>query len=284
MRGRVARTCPKLPPVIRPRSVNAPFARVLRIALPILLVLACGFAGSSWAARTAPRFDTVVIDAGHGGDDAGALGRSGLAEKDLVLGLAKQLRAELARGGLRVVMTRVDDTFVSLEERFAIANDARGDLFVSIHANASLDPTAHGSEVYYYASVASDEDAGRLASRENAALRASALNASVAADPVLAILGDMKRGAYDEESARFARLAEVGLARMSSNTTRGVKQAPFVVLSGQMPASLVEVGFLTHSGEEKRMRSKSGQKQIVAALKGAVLEYGRSFNKKWETR
>ena len=138
--------------------------------------------------------------------------------------------------------------------------------------------------MYYYASVASDEDAGRLASRENAALRASALNASVAADPVLAILGDMKRGAYDEESARFARLAEVGLARMGSNTTRGVKQAPFVVLSGQMPASLVEVGFLTHSGEEKRMRSTSGQKQIVAALNDAVLEYGRSFNKKWETR
>jgi N-acetylmuramoyl-L-alanine amidase len=205
-------------------------------------------------------------------------------EKDLVLRLAKQLQGELSRRGLKVVMTRVDDTFVSLEERFAIANDARGDLFVSIHANASPDTGAHGSEVYFYASIASDEDAGLLASRENAALRASALDTGGAADPVLVILGDMKRGAYEEESARFARLAESGLAGMRSSHSRGVKQAPFVVLNGQMPASLVEVGFLTHKGEEKRMRSTNGQKQIVAALADAVLEYGRFFDKKWEAR
>ena len=260
------------------------FARVIRIALPVLLVVPCGFAGSSHAGRPPPRFDTVVIDAGHGGDDSGALGRSGLVEKDLVLHLAKELRRELSRRGLQVVMTRQGDTFVSLEERFAIANDARGDLFVSIHANASSDSPADGSEVYFYASIASDEDAGRLASRENAALRASVLEAGGGADPVLAILGDMKRGVYEEESARFARLAESGLARVRSSHSRGVKQAPFVVLNGQMPASLVEVGFLTHSGEEKRMQSKSGKKQIVAALTGAVLEYGKSFDKKWEAR
>jgi len=260
------------------------------MGFPILMVVVCGiavpwgFAGSSHAGKPAPRFDTVVIDAGHGGDDAGALGRSGLVEKDLVLLLAKQRRGELTRRGLRVVMTRTDDTFVSLEERFAIANDARGDLFVSIHANASKNSNAHGSEVYFYASVASDEDAGRLASRENAALRASALAAGVAADPVLAILGDMKRGVYEEESVRFARLAESGLAQLGGNSSRGVKQAPFVVLSGQMPASLIEVGFLTHAGEEKRMKSSSGQKKITAALAHAVMEYGRSFDKKWETR
>jgi len=226
----------------------------------------------------------VVIDAGHGGDDAGALGAGGLVEKDLVLHLSNQLRRELKRRGLRVVMTRADDTFVSLEERFAIANDARGDLFISIHANASRDSAAHGSEVYFYATVASDEHAERVASRENAALRASALAAGVPPDPVLAILGDMKRGAYEEESERFARLAESGLAKLSSSSSRGVKQAPFVVLGGQMPATLVEVGFLTNRGEEKRMKSSKGQEQIVAALTNAVLEYGRSFNKKWEAR
>ncbi len=261
-----------------------PFIRVIRIALLALVVVPTGFAEDSRAGTSTPRFDTVVIDAGHGGEDAGALGASGLVEKDLVLRLAKRLRGELSRRGLKVVMTRVDDTFVSLEERFAIANDARGDLFVSIHANASPDTGVYGSEVYFYASIASDEDAGRLASRENAALRASALDTGGATDPVLAILGDMKRGAYEEESARFARLAESELAGMRSSHSRGVKQAPFVVLNGQMPASLVEVGFLTHKGEEKRMRSTSGQDQIVAALAGAVLEYGRSFDKKWETR
>ena len=86
------------------------------------------------------------------------------------------------------------------------------------------------------------------------------------------------------ESERFARLAESGLARLGRNSSRGVKQAPFVVLSGQMPATLIEVGFLTHSAEEKRMKSASGQKKIVAALAVAVVEYGRSFDKKWEAR
>ena len=234
--------------------------------------------------RAASRFDTVIVDAGHGGEDAGAQGSGTLAEKNLVLSIAKQVAEKLRNGGLRVVMTRSDDSFVSLEERFAIANDARGDLFVSIHANASEDAAAHGSEVYFYSSVASDDHARRVASRENRALRAATLEAGVASDPVLAILGDMKRSAYEAESARFARMAEQRLAGIGSNRSRGVKQAPFVVLNGLMPATLVEVGFITHPGDEKRMRSAKGQEQIISALVGAVLEYGRSFDKKWETR
>jgi N-acetylmuramoyl-L-alanine amidase len=145
------------------------------IALAVLAGLALPAAGGRGAeAPLIDRFDTVVIDAGHGGDDHGARGPRGLVEKDLVLDVARRLAARLRRGGLRVVMTRSDDRFVPLEERTAIANDARGDLFLSIHANAARDTDVRGIETFFLSLKASDDAAQRVAERENQAFRVPA--------------------------------------------------------------------------------------------------------------
>jgi N-acetylmuramoyl-L-alanine amidase len=126
----------------------------IAIATAVGLTASPAVAAPAAEARAAPgvpqeRFDTVVIDAGHGGDDEGALGPRGNSEKQLVLGVARRLRKVLGDQGLRVVMTREDDSFVPLETRTAIANDARGDAFISIHANATRDPDIRGSETFF---------------------------------------------------------------------------------------------------------------------------------------
>jgi N-acetylmuramoyl-L-alanine amidase len=235
-------------------------------------------AGRGDEARGPDRFDTVVIDAGHGGDDTGARGPAGLLEKDLVLEIARRLEEQLTRNGLRVVMTRLDDRFVPLETRTSIANDARADLFVSIHANASHDATARGIETFFLALAASDEHAGQVALRENQSFQREPIEADRSRDPLVAIIGDLIANEHMEESNEFARLAQRNLAG-EAEVARGVKQAPFVVLEGvQMPAALVEIGFLTNRLEEQQLREREQQQRIVEALVGAALDFGRRYD------
>ena len=223
-------------------------------------------------------FDTVVIDAGHGGDDEGARGADGLYEKVLVLDIAQRLAERLRESGLEVVMTRRDDTFVPLEARTSIANDARGDLYVSIHANASRDETVRGIETFFLALSASDDHAGNVARRENGAFRSYASPAKRSNDPLVAIIGDLITNEHMEESNEFARLAQAALAG-DATVARGVKQAPFVVLEGvQMPAALVEIGFLTNRLDERSLRGSSERERIVSALVSAALEFGRRYD------
>jgi len=224
------------------------------------------------------RFDIIVLDAGHGGEDHGARGARGLVEKELVLDVGKRVAAALRKHDLRVVMTRDDDRFVPLEERFAIANDARGDLFVSIHANATDNTKVRGVETFFLAIDASDEEAHRVASRENEAF-ATAAGLPDLNDPLSAILGDLIVSDYMNESNEFARLAQRSLASEDQQHSRGVKQAPFVVLQGvQMPSSLVEIGFVTNAEDEKRLRTSRGRDLIAKALIAAVLEFGEHYD------
>jgi N-acetylmuramoyl-L-alanine amidase len=226
------------------------------------------------------RFDTVVIDAGHGGEDKGARGRRGLQEKDLVLDVALRLAAKLRDSGLDVVMTRDADTFVPLEGRFAVANDARGDLFVSIHANSAPDRDVRGTETFFLALRASDDEAEQVAERENAAFGAAGRAGAVSDDPLVAILADMTANEYQRESAVFAKAAQGHLASGDPHA-RGVKQALFVVLQGvQMPSALIEIGFLTHREEEEALRAGSGRDRVVDALSKAVIEYGRRYDER----
>jgi N-acetylmuramoyl-L-alanine amidase len=223
-------------------------------------------------------FDTVVIDAGHGGDDEGARGAGGLYEKVLVLDVAQRLAERLREHGLEVVMTRRDDTFVPLEERTSIANDARGDLYVSIHANASHDEAVRGIETFFLALSASDAHAGNVARRENDAFRRDASPAKRSTDPLVAIIGDLITNEHMEESNEFARFAQSALAGDAA-VARGVKQAPFVVLeSVQMPAALVEIGFLTNRLDERSLRGSAERERIVNALVSATLEFGRRYD------
>jgi N-acetylmuramoyl-L-alanine amidase len=236
-------------------------------------------------ARPIDRFDTVVIDAGHGGHDDGAKGPAGTLEKDVVLGVSKDLAAALRKRGLRVVMTRESDDFVSLERRTYIANDARADLFISIHANAADSARIHGVETFFMSLSASDDAAARLAARENEAFGDADTLPAVTDDPVLGILGDLIEAEHLEESQEFARMAQAHLAGAAAKDSRGVKQAPFVVLAGvQMPAALVEIGFITHPSEEKAFRSRKGRGAIVFALENAVAEFQRRYDARHAAR
>jgi N-acetylmuramoyl-L-alanine amidase len=244
-----------------------------------LAALAFAVAVPAGLAAEAERFDTVVIDAGHGGSDVGAKGFSGTLEKDVALAVARNLAARLRARGLKVVMTRDADVRVPLEQRTAIANDTRGDLFVSIHANASADASIHGSETYFLALEASDSAAAGVAQRENSAFAAEAgPEIDALSDPFIALLGDMISTEHLDESSAFAQRVQQELGRMPVKS-RGVKQALFVVLSGvQMPAALVEIGFVTHRGDEVVMNGTDGRKAIVDALEKAVVAFGQRYD------
>jgi N-acetylmuramoyl-L-alanine amidase len=221
------------------------------------------------------RFDTVVIDAGHGGENHGARGAGGLLEKDLVLDVTLRLAKRLEARGIDVVLTRRDDRFVPLEERTSIANDARGDLFISVHANASRTRKARGIETFFVSLEASDEAAQRIANLENQAFGGSQV-AKIAEDPLLGILGDLIATEHLVESQEFARLVQ---GRLASSRSRGVKQAPFVVLMGvQMPAALVEIGFLTNPADERDLRSSTERDRLAEGLAGAVGEFAERYD------
>ena len=244
-------------------------------ALAAALALAVAARAASEGVAEPDPFDTVVIDAGHGGEDEGAVGARGTREKDVVLDVSKRLAKRLRERGLRVVMTRDADRFVPLERRTAIANDARGDLFVSVHANAASDRSAHGVETYFLSLDATDEAAAKVAERENGAFRRPDGGSTAALDPVVAILGNLLANEHLKESDAFARMAHSALRDGAPRAARGVKQAPFVVLVGlQMPASLVEIGFITHAGDEGRLGSGDGRAKIADELALAILEYG----------
>jgi len=253
-----------------------------------LVGLACGLMlcvpdlalakSSSRSSDASERFDRVVLDAGHGGHDEGAKGPSGLQEKDLVLDVAKLLARRLRERGVEVVMTRTSDKFLSLEERTAVANDAKADLFLSIHANASSSRKPQGIETYFASLEASDDEARATAERENSAFGAAAPDFGTA-DPLAAILGDLIESQHLQESSEFAKLAQAELSNVARARSRGVKQAPFVVLMGvQMPASLVEIGFLTNPADEKGLRRRRQREELADALADAVMAFAKRYD------
>jgi len=155
-----------------------------------------------------------VIDPGHGGQDEGAKGPGGALEKDVVLDVGRRLAEALEEEGLRVVMTRRADEFVSLEKRTYIANDARGDLFVSIHANAANDTSIRGTETFFLSLEATDEAARRVAERENQAFGAAVPLPRAADDPLVAILGDLIEVGIDVfHPVQKGTMDEVAVAR-----------------------------------------------------------------------
>jgi N-acetylmuramoyl-L-alanine amidase len=229
-------------------------------------------------AQSDDRFDRVVIDAGHGGDDHGAEGPAGLLEKELVLDVARRLKARLESQHLQVVLTRDSDVYVPLDERTAIANRADADLFLSIHANGATARSARGIETFFVALEASDEAARQVAERENAAFRETAASASD--DPLLSILGDLAAADSMRESDEFARLANKEVAAIAAEApSRGVKQAPFVVLMGvKMPATLVEIGFITNPAEERDLALPAYRDRLADALARAVAEFADRYD------
>jgi N-acetylmuramoyl-L-alanine amidase len=220
---------------------------------------------------------TVVIDPGHGGEDLGAQGPGGLFEKDVALAIARRLRGALTNSfGLQVFLTRDRDVDVSLDDRTAIANNYKADLFLSIHANGSRARSAVGSEVYFLSYQASDDESRRLAQSEGLALPPSA-PAGTGADLAL-ILWDMAQAEHLEESSLLAMRIQEELAALTGAQARGVKQAPFRVLVGAaMPAVLIEVAFITNPEEEKLLGQDTFQARVATALARGIGRYDQEY-------
>jgi len=234
------------------------------------LILLAG-AAAARAEETAEVGGPVVIDAGHGGADFGARGVNGTLEKDLTLAIARRLAAELRARKVPVVLTRASDEFIPLVTRTEIANKAHGCLYVSIHANSAPEPEVFGSETYFLSVDASDAEAMRVALTENDVYQQEG-TASDSRDVVGTILGDLIRTEHLRESSDLAASLQRGLAKLPGES-RGVKQAPFVVLTGvNMPAALVEIGFVTNAAEVKRLGQRDAQTAIAKALAAALVE------------
>jgi N-acetylmuramoyl-L-alanine amidase len=214
----------------------------------------------------------IVIDPGHGGHDTGTIGPNGLEEKDLVLDVGRRLGRLLeTRLGAEVVYTRKDDTFIPLETRTAVANQARADLFVSIHANSSQDETARGVETYYL-NFTSSPEALEVAARENA----------VSEKSIYELQDLVKKIALKEkieESREFAgdvqQSLHSGLAVKSpAIRDRGVKKAPFIVLIGaNMPSILAEISFVSNPTDEHRLSTGEYRQRIAESLYRGIAKY-----------
>jgi N-acetylmuramoyl-L-alanine amidase len=226
----------------------------------------------------APGIHTVVLDAGHGGKEVGAIGPKGLMEKDATLVLCRKLSDVLSsKLGLRVILTRNDDSLVPLDQRTAIANQYKADLFLSIHLNSAIVRGAHGPETYFLSLEASDEIARKAAEVENAQGRTTTAPAAASADLKM-ILWDLAQQEYLSESSRFAQALQEEMNHATGVQNRGVKQAPFKVLVGAtMPAALVEVGFISNPEEEARFESEEFQNLVVASLERAVERYKSDY-------
>jgi N-acetylmuramoyl-L-alanine amidase len=226
-----------------------------------------------------PGIHTIVVDPGHGGSETGAIGPSGVAEKDLTLLLARDLEAHLARLGVRVVLTRTEDATLPLDTRPAIANQNKADLFISIHLNSSLGSGARGAETYFLSTEASDARAAKAAATENAPGAAvppggAAGDTTEEVKDLELILWDLAQTRHLSESQRFANLIQGELNEALQLRDRGVKQAPFRVLNGaEMPAVLVELGFLSNPDEEKKLQDVAYRGELAEALTRAVSRY-----------
>jgi len=223
----------------------------------------------------------VVIDPGHGGRDPGAIGPSGVREKDVVLDIGLRLKRMIEEQlGLRVIMTRASDVFVPLEERAAIANRHNADFFISLHVNAAPQSRAIGSETYFLSREPSDRGARASAIRENTVLSLEGIGPREQ-ESLKTILWDMAQTFYVKESSELAEALLNELRQILKVNDRGVKSAPFVVLIGAaMPSVLVEAAFITNPEEERRLRREAYRQQVAEALLAGVARFKDRYEKR----
>jgi len=220
----------------------------------------------------------IVLDAGHGGNDPGTIGRSGAREKDVNLDITKRLKKILETEGIAVVMTRSSDRFIPLDSRAKIANDSGADLFISIHANANRVRSLHGFEVYYVSPTVSDTQ------RAYATAKSTPLNierASLAGHSLdlKATLWDMVYTYGRAESIELSRAICRSMDDNSNSRIIGAKAARFAVLRGvHMPAVLIEVGFLSNADEEKMLKNSYSRQKIAENIAEGIAGYAQGFN------
>lgn len=223
-----------------------------------------------------PRPKVIAIDPGHGGKDPGALGVRGTREKTVVLLVARELQRQLQVGGrYRVMLTRTRDVFIPLRTRVARAESAKADLFLSLHADSHPDSDVRGASVYTLSEEASDREAAALAARENRADALGSLRLDQQSDSVVRTLVAMaQRGTVNDSR----RLAETMVDTFGRNGVRRLprthRRAGFAVLtSAEIPAVLVELGYLSNSHDEKMLTVRQHQVHLARVLRAAIDAY-----------
>ncbi len=218
---------------------------------------------------------TIVIDAGHGGKDPGCIGKGGTKEKTVVLAVAKKLKAKLDAAGFKTYLTRSDDTYLKLAERASIAEKRKGDLFISLHANANPSRSMKGFSIYTLSEKASDEEAKKLAEAENAADKIDVSGFSDFSKDIRIALSALQQHAVAEMSEEYA----VGCSKtfrsagIEAQPGAKVRHAPFAVLRSTVPGALVELGHLSNAAEEKLLKSDSHQNKLVTAIVKSIKNY-----------
>jgi N-acetylmuramoyl-L-alanine amidase len=227
--------------------------------------------------RRIDRLVVVAIDPGHGGEDPGAIGPSGLREKDVVLAVALKLRERInSVPGMRAMLTRDGDYFVPLGERVRKARRVQADLFVSIHADAFFTPEARGASVFALSANGASSTAARwMASKENAADLVGGVNTSAVKDAqVLRAMVEMSTDAQIKDSLKIGREVLERIGKVGRLHKRGVEQAGFAVLKApDIPSILVETAFISNPEEEARLRSDDYQDRLVDALHTGIRRY-----------
>src|SRR5262245_45420272 len=227
----------------------------------------------------------IVLDAGHGGHDPGAISPNGVREKDVVLDVTRRAARLVEEGlGVKVALTRSADVFIPLRERTGFASKQRADLFVSIHANSHPQAVSEGVEVYFLSSEASDSQARHVAAIENGAMQHENPSYRQKSELLKSILWDLAQSEFQQESSFMAETVLDSMTRSLSLVPRGVKQAGFYVLGGApMPAILIEIGFLTNFKEERRLNTPEYREALARAIYNGLSEYKRRHDQRVST-
>jgi N-acetylmuramoyl-L-alanine amidase len=258
------------------RRPRFPSARCLVVFVAVLASAAAALAASAVDPQGLRGMHRIVLDPGHGGAEDGAIGPSGVVEKELTLDVARRVAALLRAEGFEVTLTREGDDDVALDTRAGIANNRHADLFVSLHANAARQAVARGAETFFLSRDATDDAARTTAALENDAAGV-AETAPDAGGELPLILWDLAQAQYLRESSRLAETIQARLNEALGLKDRGVRQAPFRVLIGATcPAVLVELGFLSNPDEEKLLASPDHRRSLAEALTQAIREFRAS--------
>jgi len=262
---------------LKPISREAYFARA-RTPLVSSLPLPRAQQAAVPLAPPKPQGDTrpvIVIDAGHGGVDPGAIGQTGIYEKDLVLSYAKELKRQIEAGGrYRVQMTRDSDVFIRLRDRVRYAQESDAALFVSLHANTHRKHELRGAAIYTLSENASDAEAAALAAKENKADAIAGIDLSDQPEVVSKILIDLAQRETMNQSKSFANMLVNHLRGVGPVLRNTHRSAGFAVLkSPTVPSVLVEVGYLSNKAEEKLLRSEAHRRDINRAIVEAIDSY-----------
>ena len=249
-------------------------------AAPVVPVVAVAKNAEPKAVKTRGREIIVAIDAGHGGKDVGAQGSNGTQEKDVVFAIAKRLEGYVnAQSGMKALMIRNGDYFVKLHERVNIARAAKADLFVSIHADAFNDTSAHGASVYTLAKKgASSEGARWLAESENASDKNAGATVDAGDDMLNSVLLDLSQTAAKEASLNVGNRVLNNIQSVSHLHRQSLQKAGFVVLKSQeFPSILVETAFISNPDEEQRLNTTAYQDKMASALFRGIMAHFKQY-------